>query len=93
MLPKFFRREIDTRVDERINEILHSNVGDDFTLRQVSGEEARREISSFILRKKAKGITRLSTLDFVLSLRIPPTQVEDVLEDFKKEQKVTEVYG
>lgn len=85
----FFQRIIDRRVDDRINEILNS--GDNFEFQDISDSEARDKISSFIVRKKKEGITQLGTLDFVLNLRLPAQQVEKILDDFEKEERVKAV--
>jgi hypothetical protein len=83
-----FKNYIDKRVDERVNEIISD---DTFELRDISDREAKQEMSSFILQKKNSGITKLSTMDFVLNLRIPSGKVEKILEEYKKEKKVQEI--
>ena len=84
----FIKHIIDKRVDQRINEIIHD---DSLEFKTISNSKAKKEISSFILENKEKSITKLSTLDFVLNLRLPADQVEDVLGNFKKEKKLKEV--
>jgi len=84
-----FRKVIDSRVDERIKEIINS--GKSFEFRDISEEEAKKEISLFIMENKNNGVARLSTLDFVLSLRIPAPQVEKILDIFVKENKIKEL--
>lgn len=84
-----FKHIIDKRVDERINEILKSRR--DFKFRKISDAKARKEISSFILEKKSESITKLSILDFVLSLRLPAEQVSKILDGFEKEKKIKEI--
>lgn len=79
---------IDKRVDERINEIINN---DALELRDISESEAKREISSFILEKKNEGATQLSTLDFVLNLKIPAEQVDRILENYERENKIREI--
>lgn len=88
MIP-FLQNTIDKRVDERINEIIKSNR--DFEPRDISDEEAREEISDFILEQKRAGNLHLTTLDFVLNLRLPAEQAERILEEFKSEHKVKEI--
>jgi hypothetical protein len=85
----FIENFIAKKVDERINEIIN----DDSTLefKNISDEKAKKEISSFILQKKQNGITKLSTLDFVLNLKLPAEQIEEVLDDFKKSKMVREI--
>ena len=90
MLP-FFEKIIENRVDKRINDIIRSD--DTLVFRAVSDEEAREEISSFIIHKKSEGITRLSVLDFVLNLKLPADQVEGVLEEFEQKGRLTESYA
>lgn len=85
----FFQRIIDRRVDDRINEILNS--GDNFEFQDISDSEAKDKISSFIVKNGKEGITQLGTLDFVLNLRLPAQQVEKVLYDFEKEERIKEV--
>ena len=89
MFSNFFQGVIDKRVDERIAEILKGS--GDFEFKKVSDSEAKEEISSFIKRKHDENVTQLSTLDFVLNLRLPAEQVERILERFEKEKKVKEI--
>jgi len=81
---------IDKRVDERINEIVKSE--DIFQFRDISDKQAEKEIKEFILDKKAEDITELSTFDFVLKLKIPAIQIEKILDKFKKQNKIKEIY-
>ena len=90
---KFFKNIIsgivDKRVDERINELVKSD--DFFTLRDVPDNEAKGEISDFILKERDSGNTQLTTLDFVLKLKIQGPQVEKILDKFESENKIEEV--
>ncbi len=83
-----FKNYIDKRVDERINEIISN---DTLEFRDISNKEAKQEISAFILQKKENGITKLSTLDFVLNLKLPAEQIDDILERYEKKKKIKEL--
>lgn len=83
-----FKNYIDKRVDERIKEII---TDDTLEFRDISNKKAEQEISSFILQKKQNGITNLSTLDFVLNLKLPAEQIDDILEKYTKNKKVKEL--
>jgi len=89
VMMSFFKGFIEKRVDERINEILKS--GGDFNLRELSDKKAKEEITSFILENKERGVKQLSTLDFVLNLKLPAEQVNRILEVFKKQKQLKEV--
>ncbi len=84
----FIKKFIDKKVDERINEIISN---DTLSFRDISNRDAQKEISSFILEKREVGITKLSTLDFVLNLKLPAQQVENILDVFKKNKKLKEI--
>jgi len=83
-----FKNYIDKRVDKRINEIIND---DTLSFRNISDSKARQEMSSFIVEKKDRGVTKLSTLDFVLSLKLPAEQIEKVLDNYKKEKRIKEI--
>ncbi|XOB46614.1 MAG: hypothetical protein ACKKMV_00305 [Candidatus Nealsonbacteria bacterium] len=65
--------------------------GDTLNFRDISKSTAKKEISSFILKEKERGVKRISTLDIVLKTKIPAKQVESVLEEFKEENKIKEI--
>ena len=64
---------------------------DTLDFRDISDKEATQEISSFIVKKKEEGITKLSVLDFVLNLKIPAEQVEKILSKYEKDGKIKEI--
>lgn len=82
---------IDKRVDERINQIIGNN--DVFDFKNISDNKAQKEISDFIISKREEGIIKLSTLDFVLNLKLPAEQIEKILGIFKSQHKIKEVNG
>lgn len=58
--------------------------------RRVTLTEARKLVTAYILRMKANGTTRISGVDLVRELRLPPPQIERVMTDFSRERKVKE---
>lgn len=64
---------------------------DTLKFRDISKSTAKKEISSFILKEKERGVKRISILDVVLKTKIPAKQVESVLEDFEEENKIKEI--
>ncbi len=60
--------------------------------KKISESEAKKEITDFILQMKEKSISKISILDIVCSLNLPPEQIERVMEQFKSKKKVSEVY-
>ena len=84
----FFQSYIQKGVDKRINELIAS---DSFQLCDIDDREATKKIKKFILEQKLQGNTKLSTLDFVLSLNLPADQVESILDIFENQKKVRSV--
>lgn len=61
--------------------------------RKLSQIKAKSEVSDFILKEKKRGEKTLNTLDVVLNLKIPAPQIEKILEEFLKENKIKEING
>lgn len=61
--------------------------------RKVDNKIAEEEIRKFIISKKSEGTAKISFLDIVVSLNLPPEQVEIIIEKFEKEGKISEIDG
>lgn len=80
---------IDERVSQKVNELLEQRAS--IIFRNITKSKAEEEISGFIKQKQEAGIFRISVLDIVLNLKLPPEQIEAVMEDYKKQKKVKEI--
>jgi hypothetical protein len=89
MISSFLNKIIDERVDQRIHEVINNDCL--FAFRKINNDDAKKEISTFILNNKSNNITQLSTIDFVLNLKLPADQIEEILEQYKKEDKLKEI--
>ena len=58
--------------------------------REISDDEAEKEIAGIIPRLRAGGRTKISALDIVAVLVLPPEQVENILEKFEKSGRISE---
>lgn len=85
----FIAKKIDSRVDERLNELIKSE--DFLSFRKLTDKQAKKEISDFILAQKSEGTTQLTIFDIVLKLKLPAQQVEKIMDGFEREKKVKEV--
>lgn len=93
--------QIKNLIDERIEEIVEKKVREKidnllkerktFSFRKVSKDVAKKEITSFILKKQKVGIFQVSILDLVLALKLPALQIEKIMKDFLKKGKVKEL--
>ena len=59
--------------------------------KRVLKSKAKKDISSYLLQERKKGVKKLSTFDVVWNTKLPAKQVESVLGDFKKENKIKEI--
>lgn len=80
---------IERKVKERVDELLAAK--ETLKFKEVSKAEAKKEITSFILGQHKEGIFKVSILDIVLNLKLPASQVENIMDDFVKKNKVKEL--
>lgn len=60
-------------------------------IRRISDNSAKKEISSYIIKQKKKGVSRINALEIYDNVRLPPKQIDKVMTKFEKEGRVTEV--
>ena len=80
---------IDRKVQEKLDTLLKEKTIMNF--RAISETEALKEIKSFLLKKKAKGIFRVSVLDLILELKLPGEQVDNIMSKFIEGGSVKEI--
>jgi hypothetical protein len=85
----FFKGAVDRRVDERMNELLTGN--SDFHFIDIDDRNATKIMSDYILEQKKKNNNELTTYDFVINLRLPAKQVDNIIENFERQNLVKEV--
>jgi len=86
----FIRKIIDARVDARLNELISTNNG---LINFVDVDDANAEsmIRNFILQQKKENKEELTTYDFVVNLRLPATQIDNVMHKFESSRLVKEI--
>ena len=80
---------IERKVKERLDELLAAR--ETLKFKEVSKVEAKKEITSFILEQHKEGIFKISILDIVLNLKLPASQVEEIMDSFVKKGKAKEL--
>ena len=80
---------IDEKVENKIKEILERRKS--FRFRKVNNTVAHKEMAMFLKEKHRKNIFKISILDIVLQLKLPPEQVEKVMDYFEKRGKAREI--
>src|SRR3989344_1438508 len=80
---------IEQKVHEKINEMMEKRQTVEF--RDVTMGEAKSLLSNFISQQHKVGIFQISLLDVVLALKLPPDQVEKIMDSFIKNKKIKEL--
>lgn len=81
--------EIEKRVNEKIEDILKERATINF--RQVSEKLAEKYIIKFLTQRHKEGIFEISILDIALFLKLPPRQVDKIMKQFEKKNRVKEL--
>lgn len=77
-------------ISEQLGKILKERyLADEYRI--ISNPLAEKEISQFILDLKKQNISKVSILDVVLALKLPPEQVDEIMIKFEKEGRVSEL--
>ncbi len=58
--------------------------------REISDADAEKEITELIIRLRAAGNKKISALDIVSILVLPPEQIERILEKFENSGRLSE---
>ena len=77
---------IDRRVSQKIDEFIAQRKTIQF--RVLSNSNAKKEILAFISERHKRGIFKVSIFDMVVSLKLPASQVEDIMNGFVRKGKV-----
>mgnify|MGYP001561111175 CR=1 FL=1 len=56
-----------------------------------TNSNAKKEILAFISERHKRGIFKVSIFDMVVSLKLPASQVEDIMNGFVRKGKVKEI--
>lgn len=81
---------INKQVDKRVNELI-SSTGGLINFVDVDDSNAERMVRNFILHQKEENIKELTTYDFVVNLRLPAPQIDNVMKKFKQAKLVREI--
>ncbi len=76
-------------VREEVEKVIRAS-GLVIKYREISDEDAGKEIAEFIVRLRSAGNTKISALDIVSALVLPPEQVEKILEKFENSGRLSE---
>lgn len=82
-----FNKIIDSRVDERVSELLAKQN----SFRKISDAKAKLEVSEYMLSLKKKGVSQASLFDIARSLNLPIEQAERIMSKFVRMKKVKEL--
>lgn len=61
-----------------------------YQIQEVSDKEAEVLIKEFLLERKKKGIKSVGIFDFMDELKLPPEQINKIMEKLEKEGVVKE---
>jgi len=61
-----------------------------YQIQEVSDEEAEILMKEFLLERKKKGIKLVSLFDFMEALKLPPEQINRIMEKLEEEGAVRE---
>jgi len=88
-----FEKLIEEKVNEKINDILR--LKEEINFKKVDDSQAKKEIVSFMLDMKGRGIYRINILDVIVNLNLPSEQIERIMKKFEIEKKITKIssYG
>lgn len=59
--------------------------------KEITDEQAETEIKNFILHLKKSGRTTMDIIDLVEELKLPPEQIEKIMDKFTKAGKIREL--
>lgn len=59
--------------------------------RSLKDKSAEKEISSFIVKQKERGVSKISIPEVSDGLNLSPRQVDRIMEKFEEEGRITEV--
>ena len=83
------KKIIDERVEEKFKKLIEEK--ELITFRDIKDNLAQKEIESFILGVKKAGILKISIIDIVNNLKLPPEQIERIMARFEKTGRISEI--
>lgn len=57
-------------------------------IKLLNDKSAQKEISTYLMRQKERGVSRVSAMEISDSVKLPPAQVGRVMEKFEKDGRV-----
>lgn len=85
------KRIVDEQVEEKFKKLLEEK--ELVSFRSIKDGLAREEIESFIFKIKKMGVLKISIIDIVNNLKLPPEQIERIMEKFEKTGRAKEING
>lgn len=60
-------------------------------IRKINDKSARKEITSYIIKQKNRGISKVDAWEIYDTVKLPPEQIDKVMTKFEEEGKVIEI--
>ncbi len=57
----------------------------------LNDKSAEKEITSYIVKQKKNGVSKMGILDVSNGAKLPPKQVDRIMEKFEKEGRIEEI--
>jgi hypothetical protein len=76
--------ELNSRVDSLEKDLKNQKIiSEAYIERDISDDEAKKDIINYIKEIKSKGNTKISMIDLVTNINLPSEQIERIMEDLE----------